>query len=152
MRVIHLIPIAFTLGACASSPPRQTTTALTRAHTLIAAAEHSEAQQYAAADLQSARDKVQEADQLAKENPERADRLANEAAVDAQLASARTQDAQARHALDDLHHTLDTLRSEEQRNTGAQPPEATPGGPPQSSNGSPKQSEKPAPLQSTPPG
>jgi hypothetical protein len=153
MRVIHLIPIALTLvalGGCASAPPRQTTTALTRAHTLVAAAEHSGAQQYAAADLQKAHDEAQEADQFATKDSQRADQLANEAAADAQLASARAQDAQARHALNDLHQTLQTLRSEEERNTGTQPAETTPGGPPPS-NSSPPPSRTPTPLNSIPP-
>jgi hypothetical protein len=153
MRVSHLIPIALTIGAlggCASGPPRQTTAALTRAHTLVAAAEHSGAQQYAAADLQKAHDEAQEADQFATKDPQRADRLANEATVDAQLASARAQDAQTRHALNDLHQTLQTLRSEEERNTGTPPAEAQPNGPPPLT-GSPPQNRTPAPLNSTPP-
>lgn len=136
MRNFHLIPIALTLsalGGCASGPSRQTTADLARAHTLVAAAEQSGAQKYAAADLQSAHDKAQEADQFATKHPRRADHLANEAAVDAQLASARAQDVQTRHALDDMHRTLQTLRSEEERKTG------------------PQQSKPPAPLNSIPP-
>lgn len=132
------LPIALTLGAlagCASGPPRQTTADLTRAHTLIAAAESSGAQEYAAADLQSARDKATEADSAAKHDSQRADQLANEAAVDAELASARAQDAKAQHSLADLHRNLKSLRNEAERNanpppTGAAPgqPEATPSG------------------------
>ena len=137
------------LGGCASGPPRQTTVDLTRARTLVAAAEQNGAQQYAAADLQAARDKAHEARHLASNDPKRADRLANEAAVDAQLASARAQDAQARHALTDMRRTLRTLRREENHNTGASAPGLTPGGA-QSSNGSPQQNRPPAPLESSP--
>jgi hypothetical protein len=153
MRATHLIIFALavgSLGGCASGPTPQTTAALTRAHTLVASAEHSEAQQYAAADLQKARDEAQEADQFAAKDPQRADRLANEAAVDAQLASARAEDAQARHALQDLHQTLQTLRSEEERNTGAEPAETPPPAPPSSDSSLPP--GRTPPLNSTPPG
>ena len=54
----------------------------------------------------------------------RADQLANEAAVDAELASARAQNAQAQHALGELHQSLRTLRSEEERNNN--PPASAP--------------------------
>lgn len=129
MKRSHLILTALTAGAlagCASAPPRQTTADLTRAHTLVAAAESSDAQQYAAADLQAARDKATEADQEAKHDATRADRLANEAAVDAELASARAQDAKAQHSLADLHRNLESLRNEAQRNTNTPPTGAAP--------------------------
>lgn len=116
------------LAGCASGPPPQTTADLARAHTMVAAAEQGGAQQYAAADLQSARDKAQQADKLASHDDSRADQLANEAAVDAELASARAQNAQAQHALGELHRSLRTLRNEEERNTsqGVQPLNAVP--------------------------
>lgn len=107
------------LTGCATGPPPQTTADLSRANTLVAAAEQGGAQQYAAADLQAARDEAQQANQLASRDPSRADELANEAAVDAKLASARVQNAQAQHGLKQLHQTLETLRSEERRNTNA---------------------------------
>ena len=152
MRIFQSTTIAFALaalGGCASGPPRHTTVALTRAQTLVAAAEQSGAQKYAAADLQSARDKAHEARQLASKDPKRADQLANEAAVDAQLASARAQDAQARHALTDMRRTLRTLRSEESHNTGGSPSGINPGGP-QSSTVPPQQNPTLAPLNSIP--
>lgn len=114
------------LTGCASGPPPQTTADLARAHTMVAAAEQGGAQQYAAADLQSARDKAQQADQLASHDDGRADQLANEAAVDAELASARAQNAQAQHALGELHQSLRTLRSEEERNSNSSPAAAPP--------------------------
>lgn len=67
MRGRYLTQVALTLmvlAGCASGPSRQTTADLARAHSLVAAAEQSGAQQYAAADLQAARDKAQQADQL----------------------------------------------------------------------------------------
>lgn len=151
MRMFQMTPLAVTLvalGGCSSGPPRQTTVDLTHAQTLVAAAEQSGAQKYAAAVLQSARDKAHEAAQFASKDPKRADRLANEAAVDAQLASARAQDARTRHSLAEMRRSLRTLRREEDHNTGASPSGQTPGGP-QSTNGS-QHSQSPAPLNSTP--
>lgn len=119
------------VAGCSSGPPRQTTANLTRAQTLVAQAQSSGAQQYAAADLQAARDKVQQADSLANHNPRSADQLANEAAADAQLASARTQNAKAQQALNDMHRSLQSLREESERNTNgaAAAPAAEPNAP-----------------------
>ena len=113
------------IAGCSSGPPRQTTADLARAQTLVEQAQSTGAQQYAAADLQTARDKVQQANQLADHDARRADRLANEAAVDAQLASARAQNAKAQHALDDVNRSLQSLREETERSTnGAVAPPA----------------------------
>lgn len=154
------------VAACASGPPPQTTADVARANTLVAAAEQGGAQQYAAADLQAARDEAQQANQLASSDPARADEFANEAAVDAKLASARVQNAQARHGLSQLHQTLDTLRSEERRNmnepaTSPSPNDTPPNAPPQDQqppqgaaplNQGPPQQNAPPPQSNTPPG
>lgn len=143
MKCLPLASVALSLaviGGCASGPPPQTTADVARANTLVAAAEQGGAQQYAAADLQAAHDEAQQANQLANSDPARADELANEAAVDAKLANARVQNAQAHHGLKQLHQTLDTLRSEEQRNLNQ--PAATP---------SPSDTPENAPPQNEPP-
>ena len=152
MRSLSPASLALTLAVlagCASGPPPQTTADLARANTLVAAAEQGGAQQYAAADLQAARDEAQQANQLATHDPERADELANEAAVDAKLASARVQNAQAQHGVKQLHQTLATLRSEEQRNLNEPAPAAVP-----PANGSPEsappQNEEPPPGDTAP--
>ena len=145
MRTFSLASVALTatvLAACASGPPPHTVADLARANTLVAAAEQSGAQQYAPADLQAARDEAQQANQLANNDPNRADELANEAAVDAQLASARVQNAQAQRGVRQLHQTLQTLRSEERRNVNE--PATTP-----SPNDSPE--SEPQENQSSPP-
>ncbi len=54
MLMLILATGAVLLASCSSGPPRQTTIDLTRAQTLVASAEGSGAQQYAAADLQAA--------------------------------------------------------------------------------------------------
>jgi hypothetical protein len=170
MRSLFPVSVGLTLAVvagCASGPPPQTVADVARANTLVAAAEQGGAQQYAAADLQAARDEAQQADRLANSDPTRADEFANEAAADARLASARVQNAQARHGLDQLHQTLDTLRSEEQRNTNA-PSTAPPANdtqenaPPQDQSppqgaaplnqGPPPGQDAPPPEGSTPPG
>jgi hypothetical protein len=155
MRNLSPVPVALTLAVlagCASGPPRQTTTAdLARANTLVAAAEQSGAQQYAAADLQAARDKAQQANELGKHDAKRADQLANEAAVDAQLASARAQNAQAQHGLSLLHQSLKTLRSEERRDTNATPAAPPPHDTPQSEPPQNQPPQGPAPLNQEPP-
>lgn len=149
MKLSYSIPIALAIGAlagCASGPPRQTTADLTRAHALIASAEASGAQEYAAADLQSARDKATEADQQASHDSQRADRLANEAAVDAELASARTQDSKSQHSLADLHRSLQTLRNEAERNAKTPPGETAPEQPQASPSATSPPRNAPAPL------
>jgi hypothetical protein len=149
MRNLSPASLALTLAVlagCASGPPPQTTADLARANTLVAAAEQSGAQQYAAADLQAARDKAQQANQLANHDATQADELANEAAVDAQLASARAQNAQAQHGLSQLHQTLRTLRSEEQRANEAPATAPAPASTPPS-----QPPEGPAPLNQEPP-
>jgi hypothetical protein len=114
------------IAGCSSGPSRATTADLARAHTLVAQAQASGAQQYAGADLQAARDNVQQADQLAKRDSRRAGWLANEAAANAQLASARTQSARVQQALEDSNRILQTLREETERNaSGAGAPPAT---------------------------
>ncbi|HEY7890071.1 MAG TPA: DUF4398 domain-containing protein [Steroidobacteraceae bacterium] len=81
MRSSYPAPVNLTavlLSGCTSGPPRQTASDLTRARTPVTAAEQGGAQPYAAADLQMARDKVQQADQLAGHEANEADELAND--------------------------------------------------------------------------
>lgn len=52
---------AVALSGCASQPPPKPTAQLVRASTLITVAENDEAQRYAAADLQRARDELSDA-------------------------------------------------------------------------------------------
>lgn len=166
MKSLPLASVALSLAVvagCASGPPPQTTADVARANALVAAAEQGGAQQYAAADLQAAHDEAQQATQLANSDPARADELANEASVDARLASARVQNAQAQHGLKALHQTLDTLRSEEQRNMNQpattpspndEPENASPeNGPPQDQppQGAAPLNQGPPPGQNAPP-
>jgi len=113
------------IAGCSSGPSRETIADLARAQTLVAQAQASGAQQYAGADLQAARDKVQQADQLAHRDSRHADWLANEAAANALLASARTQSARTQQALEISNLSLQTLREEAERNAnGVEAPPA----------------------------
>ena len=133
--------IATSLSGCASGPPRETTADLARASTLVAEAVRGGAQEYAPADLQKARDEAQQANQLAGHgDAERADQLANEAAVDAEFATARAANGKAQHDLKDQRRTLETLRDEVRRQTPASG--AAPGGP---------GTQQPGQLQAVPP-
>jgi len=131
MRVPHLmIPIALAAAAgCASQPPRQTTDELARAQALVGEAEQGGAQQYAADDLQSARDKLRQANELSAKRPVEAQHLAMESQLDAQLASARTDSGKAQHAVQETNQSLDTLRSEETRHIDQSGPPASPSPP-----------------------
>ena len=87
-------------GGCASVPPKPTKE-YTRAQSLIEQAEKAGAQRYAVADLQAARDKLKKSREAAeKGEPEQASQLATEAALDAQVATARTSSGEAKQAVE----------------------------------------------------
>jgi hypothetical protein len=122
-----MMAVAALAAGCASAPPRPTEE-MTRARTLIEQAEQNGAQRYAAADLQEARDKLQQSDQAATKGDTRdAQWLATEASADAQLASARASNGKAQDAAHQVDQDLATLRN--QTLQPAAPPPAAP--PPQ---------------------
>jgi hypothetical protein len=107
---------ALALGGCASQP--KPTAQLVRASTLVSEAGRSDAQRYAAADLQRARDELSDARRAESRDKYRsARRLADRAAADADLASARAQSAKARQSADEVRHSLDTLRQQLQQSS-----------------------------------
>lgn len=118
-----IIAAAAVLAAgCATNPGA--TAEITRARTLIEQAEKSDAQQYAAVELDSARNKLREADDAAKHGDEdSAKARANEAAAAAELASARAQSARAQNAADEVQKGNETLQREASRDTGTTPPQ-----------------------------
>ena len=103
------------LGACSAAPqpPNQS---LDAARTAITTAEKADAGRYAAAELGDARQKLAMADKavLAK-SMTGAEQLANEARVDAELASARTEAAKAVAVNKDMKLGADALNVEMQR-------------------------------------
>jgi len=102
-------------GGCASQP--KPTAQLVRASTLVSEAEKNEAQHFAAADLQRARDELSGA-QTAESDGKYANarRLADRAAADADLASARAASGKAQQSAEQVRHSLDTLKQQLQQN------------------------------------
>lgn len=106
---------ASTLTGCASDRPKPTAQ-LVRASTLIGNAQQSQAQRYAAADLQRARDELHDARKAEADHKYGdARRLADRAAADADLASARAERAKSRQSADQVRRSLDTLRQQLQQ-------------------------------------
>jgi len=95
---------------------------ITRARTLIEQAEKSGAQQYAAAELDNARNKLRLADAAVEDGKnDEARARANEAAADAELAQARATSGEAKKAADEVERSTETLQRESERNQGATP-------------------------------
>jgi hypothetical protein len=110
---LAVVIAAFASAACSSGPVP--TAELAQAHSLVDQAEQSGAQQYASADLASARSKLQAADGDAKKDPKRSLDEAQEATADARVALARTNAAKAQAALRDVNAGTRTLQNETDR-------------------------------------
>lgn len=105
---------------CAGGPPKPLEE-MSRAKTLIEQAEQSGGQQYAAVEIQSARDKLQTAEQASgKGKNDVAQRLATEASLDAQLAVAKTSSGKSKASAAEVSESVETLRREASRNSGEQ--------------------------------
>jgi hypothetical protein len=100
---------ALPLLALATSP--HPAAELARAHTLVDQAEQAGAQQFASSDLEAARNKLQRAEGKHTDR-DLAVRLADEAAVDAEVAAARTRAAKAQSALTQVNAGTESLRHE----------------------------------------
>jgi membrane-bound lytic murein transglycosylase len=115
--MIAALASAAVAAGCASKPPRPTEE-MTRAQTLLDQAEQSGAQQFAAAELTQARQKLKAADDATdKGNTVVAARLASEATADARLAVARTNAGKAATAAGEVSESVETLRREANRGT-----------------------------------
>lgn len=118
------------LGGCATSQPKPTAQ-LVRASTLVSQAKRDQAQRYAPADLQRARDELNGAQSAESDQKYgSALRLADRAAADANLASARAASGKARESAEQVRDSIDTLRQQLQQSPA--PPADTgsgPGGP-----------------------
>lgn len=105
---------ASVLSGCASQPKPDAQ--LVRASTLIGQAEKDQAQRYAAADLQRARDELSSARSAEADGKyDSARNFADRASVDADLASARASSSKAQESAVQVHHSLDTLREQLQQ-------------------------------------
>jgi hypothetical protein len=112
------------LGAagCASEGPKPSDE-LTKAHTVVEQADKGgNAQRYAAADLQRAHDELSDADRLdGQRKYDEARYFAQRAEVDADVAVARGNSAEAQKAAADVTQGNKALQQETQRNDGSGP-------------------------------
>src|SRR5262245_14773072 len=89
------------VAGCATNPGA--TAEITRARTLIEQAEKNDAQQYAAVELDGARNKLREAESAERKgDDDSAKARANEAAASAELANARASSTRAQKAADEV--------------------------------------------------
>ena len=113
--LLMAVPVA-ALGACASSPDRPFQE-LARAEASVEQAQQSGAQEYGAAALEAAENKLAMARTAADDNDNvMAARHAKEAALDANLAIAITRHRQAELSVEELNRSIETLRQEISRN------------------------------------
>lgn len=117
-RILVLVMLLATMATsvgCASKPQRPTAE-FARAQALTEQAERNSAQRFAAADLDRARDKLTRSDAAMDAHQEDlANRLAAEAAIDAELALARSATAQAENSAAEVNASVEALRRESQR-------------------------------------
>ena len=107
---------ALALAGCASTPPAAPSIAAGAAS--IEDARAGGAGELAAADIDSARDKLERARTLARAGDQRgATRMAEQATVDAQLARSRSASERSRRAEGEVQASLQTLREELARST-----------------------------------
>jgi hypothetical protein len=107
---------------CASEGPKPSDE-LTKAHTVVEQADKGgNAQRYAAADLQRAHDELSDADRYdGQKKYDEARYFAQRAEVDADVAVARGNSAEAQKAAADVAASNNTLQQETQRNDAGGP-------------------------------
>lgn len=106
-------------AGCASEAPRPIEE-LARARTLVGQADKTQAQRYAAADLQRAHEELAAADRADQDQKyDDARRFAESASVDADLAAARSSADEAQRAAREVERSNATLEQESLRHSGA---------------------------------
>lgn len=107
-----------TLSACASTPPPPTD-ALNAAERAVNLAQESGVSDYASPELKSAREKLVLArEAVARQDMGTASTLAEQARLDAELATAKSAVAKAQAVNDEMKKSNETLRQELKRATG----------------------------------
>lgn len=102
-------------AGCAAQGPIPTEQ-LTRARALVEQADKADAQRYAPADLQRAHDELSSADKAVNDHKyDDARRYAENAQVDADLASARASSGEAQRAAREVDRSIDSLKQESDR-------------------------------------
>jgi hypothetical protein len=111
--------VLVTAGGCASQGPKPTDE-LTKAHAVVEQADKGNAQRYAAADLQRAHDELSEAERAdAQQKYLEARYMAQRSEVDADVALARANSAEAQKNAAEVRQSNATLQEESQRGKGA---------------------------------
>jgi hypothetical protein len=112
LHTAQMVLMCLVLGACASSIERPVAS-LSRAEASVDHAEQNGGPQYGAAALERARDKLSAAQQAAdKDRNAEALRLANEAELDARLATAQAERYKAEASLREINESISTLQQE----------------------------------------
>lgn len=113
---IFVLALSCSLGTgCASQGPIPTEQ-LTKARVLVEQADKADAQRYAPADLQRAHDELSSAEKAVNDHKyDDARRYAENAQVDADLASARASSGEALRAAHEVNRSIDSLRQESER-------------------------------------
>jgi hypothetical protein len=115
-----VVTLAALASGCASTPPP--TAQLTAAQQAIDEAERAQAAEHAAAELSQARSKLTAANTAVNGGDmDEALRYAEEARVDAELASARTGAVKAKQANEEIRASTRAMVEELNRNTGGTP-------------------------------
>lgn len=110
------------LAACGGEP--RPTEDLAHAKSVVQQADAANVQRYAAAELTEARNKLQQAEKAdSEEKYEVARKRANEAAADAELASALARNREVERVISEQQKSLETLRQEAARGVPATKPE-----------------------------
>ena len=106
----------FGMAGCASNEPAPAGDRFALAESTIQRAEEAGAYEHGGAELTSAREKLTQARRATEEGEaELAARLADEAQLDAELALAMLQNAEAQAAVQELRDGIETLRDEIER-------------------------------------
>ena len=112
------LAVFFSLAACASTPPPPTD-ALNAAERSVKVAQEAGVADYASPELKSAREKLVLARAaVAREDMTAAAVLAEQARLDAELATAKTESAKAKAVNSELLKGNETLRQEMNRTSG----------------------------------
>ncbi|MBD3641640.1 MAG: DUF4398 domain-containing protein [Marinobacter sp.] len=107
---LSILGLAATLAACAGPGPRPDSD-LQLATGSITQAEAADARQFEPVLLNQAQNKVADARELIdREEYREAERLLEQAAVDAQLAGARSETEKARRAVEEINANIENLR------------------------------------------
>ena len=119
VRIAALVGAIFALNACASAP-LPPTEALQAAELAITSAEQARVADYASPELGEARNNLAAARvAVVDEKMVLAEHLAERSRLDAELAIARADVAKAKVVNDEMKKSIETLKQEMQRNTGA---------------------------------